>query len=117
MKRHPFVFKDGDCFSRPIRRQGDGPVRVEMIARHLGRGTLHVALQGSGEGTDWSEIASWQGFCPGWASFGEVATRHPLLRARVSWLEKARLVIAELLLIEAAYPAGDSSSERKEGKS
>ncbi|MEK7466883.1 MAG: hypothetical protein AAB074_05655 [Planctomycetota bacterium] len=116
MQRHRFAFKDGDCFSRPIRRKGDGPVRVEMIILNLARGTLHVALQGSGDGSDWSEIASWQGTCPGYCSSGEVATRYPLLRARL-WLEKARLVIAELLLIEAADPAGNSSSERKEGKS
>ncbi|KAF0243552.1 MAG: hypothetical protein FD180_3277 [Planctomycetota bacterium] len=117
MKRHKFEFENGDSFSRPIRRQGDGPVRVEMTAVSRGRGTLQVALLGSGDGTNWNEIASWQGTCPGWAAFGQVSTRHPLLRARVSWLEKARLVIAELLLVEAAYPAGDSSSERKEGQS
>ena len=116
MKRHRFEFKDGDSFSKPIRRKGDGLVRVEMSAMSRTRGTLQVALLGSADGANWSEIASWQGFCPGWAAFGKVATRYPLLRARL-WLEQARLVIAELLLIEAADPAGDSPSERKEDKS
>jgi hypothetical protein len=116
MKRHKFDFKDGDRYSRPIRRQGEGPVRVEVTATSRDRRTLQVALHGSCEGTNWTEIQSWQSPVPGISRTGTVQASHPLLRARVCF-DRARPDHVELFLIEAEDPAGDPSSERKEGHS